>query len=54
MNEMDMALEMINAIEELSIADFIAEYNRLTGKNVKQEDVEEGWNGFPVYYNPED
>ena len=50
MNEMDMALEMITAIEELSISDFIAEYNRLMGKKIEKEDIT-NWNGFPVYYN---
>ena len=52
MNEMDMALEIIAAIEELSVNDFIAEYNRLIDKNIKRKDVKK-WNGFPVYYNPE-
>ena len=52
MNEMDMALEIMNAIEELSVDNFIAEYNRLTGKNVEKGNID--WNGFPVYYNPGD
>ena len=52
MNEMDMALEMIDAIEKLSISDFITEYNRLMGKKIEREDIA-NWNGFPVYYNPD-
>lgn len=51
MNEMDMALEMMNAMEELSVDEFVVEYNRVMGKNVKKEDVL--WNEFPVYYDPE-
>ncbi len=56
MDEMGMALEMMAAMEELSVDDFIAEYNRVTAKSigiiVKKEDIK--WNGFPVYYNPDD
>ena len=52
MNEIDMALKMINAIENLPLNEFIMEYNRVTGENVDKHDVI--WNGFPVYYNPED
>ena len=52
MNEMDMALEMINAIEELSVDDFVTEYNQMMNKDVKKENVL--WNKFPVYYDPED
>lgn len=51
-NEMDMALEIIAAIEELSWDDFIAEYKRITGKNVDENKIK--WNGFPVYYDPEE
>lgn len=52
MNEMDMALEIINAIEELSVDDFITEYNRIMNKNVNKEDII--WTSFPTYYNPDD
>ena len=51
MEQMTMALEMFSAIEELSLDDFVVEYNRITGNNITGDKV--AWNGFPVYYDPE-
>ena len=53
MNEMEMALKMIAVIENLSPDDFIAEYNRVTGESIGRHEIT-SWNGFPVYYDPDD
>ena len=51
MTEMDMALKMISAIEDLSPDDFIVEYNKMFNENISINKI--NWNGFPVYYDPE-
>lgn len=52
MTEMNMALKMIDIIENLPPADFVTEYNKMTGENIAGDKVT--WNGFPVCYDPED
>ena len=52
MTEMEMSLKLIDSIEKLSPQDFVKLYNKQFNSSLTVEQIK--WNGFPVYYDPDD